>query len=78
MKSETLGSAKSLHIPSTKNRQGETGSAPFRSKRFYTVNTGWFFHTREGITQGPYHNLLEAKSALKLYLRRCGIVSLNG
>ncbi len=57
-------------------RYGEDGTAPTRHQRFYTVGTEWYFHTREGIEQGPYKDLLAAKEGLKLFLRRCGIVQL--
>lgn len=56
------------------HHNGETGLIPPRSRRFYFNGQQWFFHTRERITVGPYETFREAEQALKLYLRRCGIV----
>ncbi len=55
-------------------RRGETGPIPPRKRRFYTKNNEWFFVTREGRHLGPYPHYTDAEAALKLYLRRCGIV----
>ena len=59
-------------------RQGESSAIPTRSKRFYTFETSWYFHTRKDEVQGPFKNLGEAKSGLQTYLRRCGIVHVGG
>lgn len=56
------------------NRRGETGPVPRRTRRFYTKGKEWFFVTRDGKHHGPYQHFTEAEAALKLYLRRCGIV----
>ncbi len=65
-----IGKQDSHHTP----RQGESLSIPTRAKRFFAVETSWYFNTREDEAQGPFKNLGEAKSGLKTYLRRCGIV----
>ncbi len=65
-----IGKEYSQQLP----RQGESSSVPTRSKRFYAFETSWYFNTRDDETQGPFRNLGEAKSGLKTYLRRCGIV----
>ena len=56
------------------NRTGETGPVPRRTRRFYNNGKEWFFITRDSKHHGPYHHFTEAEAALKLYLRRCGIV----
>ncbi|MDR9436144.1 MAG: DUF6316 family protein [Thiohalophilus sp.] len=56
------------------HRNRENGLIPPRSRRFYFNGQQWFFHTRERITFGPYATFREVEQALKIYLRRCGIV----
>jgi len=55
-------------------RAGESGPVPPRTRRFYNNGNEWFFITRNGKHHGPYKHFTEAEAALKLYLRRCGIV----
>jgi len=59
-------------------RQGETHPSPKRSKRYYSIDSEWYFNTREDDPQGPFKNLGEAKDGLKTYLRRCGIIHFGG
>jgi len=56
------------------NRYRESGLVPPRSRRIYYNGGKWFFKTRERITIVPYDSFHDAEQALKLYLRRCGIV----
>lgn len=56
------------------NRRGEQGPVPPRRRRIYNRGNQWFFITRKGQHHGPYAHFTEAEAALKLYLRRCGIV----
>lgn len=56
------------------HRQGEADSPPKRQQRFFHVDHDWFFHTREGVDQGPYKDRMAAKDGLNLFLRRCGII----
>ena len=56
------------------NRRGESGNVPNRHERFKVMSNGWYFAVREGKFEGPYTNILEAKKALNLYLRRMGII----
>jgi len=51
------------------SRQGETGNIPFRSGRFYNVDSEWYFSSREVSDIGPFHNREEADQALILYLK---------
>ena len=46
------------------NRKGESGSVPFRSGRFYSVGSEWYFAVRRGIDQGPYDSKEKAREAL--------------
>lgn len=39
----------------------------FRSDRIFTVNTQWFFMTRETTQEGPFRSLFDAKQALTQY-----------
>ena len=50
------------------NRKGESGPAPFRSGRMFSIGTAWFFATREG-DKGPFASREEAEAELTLYLR---------
>ena len=43
------------------NRSGEQPRLRFRGKRVYRAEEKWFFHTREGISVGPYLTLFEAE-----------------
>ncbi len=63
-----------LKTERTTPRRGEAGPIPPRKRRFYTKNNEWFFVTRDGQHHGPYAHYTDAEAALKLYLRRCGIV----
>ena len=53
----------------TQNRQGETGSVPFRSGRLFSVGMQWYFMTREGLDRGPYMDKTNAEAELKLFIR---------
>ena len=58
-------------------RYGEDGVIPPRRKRIYTDGKNWFFLTRNNGNHGPYKTFTEAKSALKLFMRRSGIINFN-
>ena len=58
-------------------RHGEDSPAPPRRKRIYTDGKNWFFLTRSNGNHGPYKTFTEAKSALKLFMRRSGIINFN-
>lgn len=63
--------------PMETKRSGETGQVPPRRKRIYTDGQSWFFLTRNNASHGPYQTFTEAKSALKLFMRRSGIIHFN-
>ena len=53
-----------------KHRHGEEGSRlPFRTGRFFNIEQGWYFATREGKDHGPYSSKDDAEAALTMYLR---------
>ena len=41
----------------------------FRSNRFFTSGTDWYFSTREGIDQGPFPSRISAHEAIQKYIR---------
>ena len=49
-------------------RRGESGPAPFRAGRLFSVGSEWYFATREG-DQGPFPTKEEAEATLALFLR---------
>lgn len=63
--------------PMDANRYGEDGRVPPRRKRIYTDGKNWFFMTRNSGNHGPYTTFTEAKSALKLFMRRSGIINFS-
>lgn len=50
------------------SRHGEKGAVPFRSVRFYTVDSEWWFAIRRGPDQGPYPTRAAARQGLIEYL----------
>lgn len=51
-----------------RNRYQESGSVPFRTGRFYTVEGAWWFAIRRGPDQGPYITKPAAKQGLIEFL----------
>lgn len=51
-----------------KLRNGEHGDIPMRTDRFFTVNSTWYFSTREGASIGPFENKSEARKGLRDFL----------
>lgn len=51
-----------------RSRHGEFSSIPFRTGRFYVVESEWWFAIRRGPDQGPYTSKSTAKQALIGYL----------
>ncbi|WP_097462406.1 DUF6316 family protein [Mangrovitalea sediminis] len=51
------------------HRDGEAGSIPFRSSRFFCVGSRWYFTTREGFDSGPYASRERAETGLQRFLR---------
>ncbi len=52
------------------HRKGENGAIPFRSGRFFNIDTNWYFACREGQNLGPFRSRGEAANALKGYLAK--------
>lgn len=53
------------------NRKGENGSVPYRTGRFFTADSMWYFASREGVDHGPYPNKSTATTALSRHLDDC-------
>ena len=51
------------------HRIDENGNIPFRSDRFFTVGSKWYFSTREGFDSGPYANKNRAELSLQRFLQ---------
>ncbi len=49
-------------------RKGESGGIPFRTGRFFTVDSKWFFTAREGINYGPYNSKYDAEVNLEFFI----------
>jgi len=41
----------------------------FRTNRFFSIGTDWYFSTREGIDQGPYQSKELAQVAIAQFIR---------
>ena len=46
------------------NRQGEAGTIPLRTDRFFSAQGEWYFSTREGAPIGPFEDKEEARKGL--------------
>ena len=45
-------------------RIGEGGAPPMRTDRFFSVNSTWYFATREGASIGPFDDKGDAEKGL--------------
>lgn len=52
----------------SRHREGEFGAVPFRSGRFFYIDSKWYFSCREGKEVGPFTGKLEAEMALAEYM----------
>lgn len=52
----------------TLNRDGELGSIPIRSDRFFSSDADWYFSTREGTAIGPFGSKKQAGKGLDDFL----------
>lgn len=50
-------------------RRGESGVIPFRSGRFFNVETKWYFTSREGIDHGPFDSKYDAEVSLNVFIQ---------
>ncbi len=51
-----------------RNRHGELSVIPFRSGRYYAIESEWWFAIRRGPDQGPYVTKSAARQGLIEYL----------
>lgn len=56
-------------------RKGESGVIPFRSGRFFNVETKWYFASREGIDHGPFDSKYDAEVSLNAFIQN--IINVN-
>lgn len=54
----------------SRHRQGELGTVPFRTGRFFYIDKQWYFACREGKDQGPFASKQEAEIALARYIQQ--------
>lgn len=54
-----------------KNRSAETGPVPYRTGRYFCVDSKWYFSTREGLDHGPFAKKEMAIDACKMYIGVC-------
>lgn len=50
-------------------RKGESGVIPFRSGRFFNVETKWYFTSREGLDHGPFDSKYDAEVSLNVFVQ---------
>lgn len=53
------------------NRKGEAGPVPYRTGRFFTADSKWYFASREGLDHGPFISKEQAAAALALHIENC-------
>ncbi|MDH5445392.1 MAG: DUF6316 family protein [Gammaproteobacteria bacterium] len=53
------------------NRKGEEGPVPYRTGRFFCVDSQWFFTTREGLDHGPFPTKEKAEWECQTYINVC-------
>lgn len=51
------------------HRSGEIHAIPFRSGRFFYVDSNWYFACRDDTDQGPFDSKPEAEAGLIMYIR---------
>ncbi|MEO0442966.1 MAG: DUF6316 family protein [Pseudomonadota bacterium] len=56
------------HSQMTKVRKGEQDKFRFRSDRFFTIDSQWYFTTREGVDVGPFDSRDMAANALTIFI----------
>jgi len=49
-------------------RKGESGVIPFRSGRFFNVDTQWYFTSRKGVDHGPFDSKYNAEVSLDVFI----------
>ena len=54
----------------SRHRKGELGAVPFRSGRFFYIDSKWYFACREGKEIGPFTSKQAAEEALAKYIEK--------
>lgn len=52
-------------------RKNEAGPIPYRTGRFFCVDSNWFFSTREGLEHGPFATREKAQRECQIYINIC-------
>jgi hypothetical protein len=58
----------------SRHRKGELGAVPFRSGRFFYIDSKWYFACREGKEVGPFPSKQAAEMALAEYIHNAECV----
>jgi len=53
------------------HRKGESGPIPYRTGRFFVVDSEWYFTTREGLDHGPFPTKEKAELECQIYVQAC-------
>ena len=53
------------------NRKGESVHIPYRTGRYFCVDSAWYFATREGLTHGPFTTREKAIYSCQTYIHIC-------
>lgn len=53
------------------NRNKESGPIPYRTGRFFIVDSVWYFTTREGLDHGPFPTREKAEQGCLTYIQVC-------
>lgn len=53
------------------NRKGESDPVPYRTGRFFVVDSAWYFTTREGLDHGPFPIREQAEKGCQTYIQVC-------
>lgn len=56
-------------------RKGESGMIPFRSGRFFNIDTKWYYSSREGFDHGPFDTKSDAEVSLDVFIQNIQRIS---
>lgn len=55
----------------TEYRKQESGPIPYRTGRFFVVDSQWYFSTREKLDLGPFPTKEKAEQESQIYIQVC-------
>lgn len=53
------------------NRKGESAPIPYRTGRFFVVDSAWYFTTREKLDHGPFKTREKSERECQIYIQVC-------